>query len=68
MKPLELAAVLQVRGDTGSAEAVARNLGRDSGSGCAALDDHVGIGLGERQSAGQLAVLHGREQGRGRLR
>lgn len=59
---LQLAAVLQVGGDPGGAEAVGADLGSQSCSACPPLDHHVHIGLGQGSAIGQPAMAQGREE------
>jgi hypothetical protein len=59
---LELAAVLQVGGDAGGAEAVGADPGSQSWSACPPLDHHVHIGLGQGSALGQPAMAQGREE------
>ena len=44
---LQRAAVLQIRGDPGGAEAVIADLGHDAGRRRAASDHRIGVGLGQ---------------------
>ena len=45
---LEIAAVTQLLGDPGAAEAVGADFPGEAGSGCAALDHLEGVGAGHR--------------------
>jgi hypothetical protein len=58
----ELAAVLQVRGDPGGAEAVGADFGPDAGGERPSLDHHVDVGLGQASAAGQPSVPQRREE------
>ena len=56
---LQLAAVLQVGGDHGGAEAVGADFGSQSCSACPPLDHHVHIGLGQGSAIRQPTVAQG---------
>jgi hypothetical protein len=67
LRDFELTAILQVRRDPGSAEAVATDLRPNSRRKRPALNHHVHVRFGQRSPAAELAMPHGREQGSGRL-
>ncbi|HUE02881.1 MAG TPA: hypothetical protein VMR62_25160 [Bryobacteraceae bacterium] len=63
LRNFQLAAILEVRRDTGRSEAVATDPRRDVGSDGAALDHRLDIPLRQRIAAGQLALAHRGKEG-----
>ena len=59
---LQLAAILEIGGDSRCPETMSTHLGPQPSRFCSALDHQVHIGLGQGSAAGQPAMAQGREE------